>query len=125
MARPFLAPFRRLLRLAGSRWRYSTPPPHGLMSTSSFPSALCLYINDYSPSFSFLLFSVLRKLGEENQLRSSPFIICSNLLLLPLPYYQIIFSFGCFQTPSIYMLPSERDIDFRIQQVNLFLYSLI
>jgi hypothetical protein len=30
MARPFLVPFRRLLRLAGSRWRYSTPPPHGL-----------------------------------------------------------------------------------------------
>jgi hypothetical protein len=30
MARPFfLVPFRRLLRLAGSRWRYSTPPPHG------------------------------------------------------------------------------------------------
>jgi hypothetical protein len=23
-------PFRRLLRLTGSRWRYSTPPPHGL-----------------------------------------------------------------------------------------------
>jgi hypothetical protein len=23
-------PFRRLVRLAGSRWRYSTPPPHGL-----------------------------------------------------------------------------------------------
>jgi hypothetical protein len=23
-------PFRRLLRLAGSRWRYLTPPPHGL-----------------------------------------------------------------------------------------------
>jgi hypothetical protein len=22
-------PFRRLIRLAGSRWRYSTPPPHG------------------------------------------------------------------------------------------------
>jgi hypothetical protein len=22
-------PFRRLVRLAGSRWRYSTPPPHG------------------------------------------------------------------------------------------------
>jgi hypothetical protein len=22
-------PFRRLLRLAGSRWRYSTPPPYG------------------------------------------------------------------------------------------------
>jgi hypothetical protein len=26
----FLVPFNRLLRLAGSRWRYSTPPPHGL-----------------------------------------------------------------------------------------------
>jgi hypothetical protein len=25
-------PFRRLLRLAGSRWRYSTPPPHGLLA---------------------------------------------------------------------------------------------
>jgi hypothetical protein len=25
-------PFRRLLRLAGLRWRYSTPPPHGLVS---------------------------------------------------------------------------------------------
>jgi hypothetical protein len=24
--------FRRLLRLAGLRWRYSTPPPHGLFS---------------------------------------------------------------------------------------------
>jgi hypothetical protein len=24
-------PFRRLLRLAGSRWRYSTPPPHGFI----------------------------------------------------------------------------------------------
>jgi hypothetical protein len=25
--------FRRLIRLAGSRWRYSTPPPHGLRTT--------------------------------------------------------------------------------------------
>jgi hypothetical protein len=28
-------PFRRLLRLAGSRWRYSTPPPHGFCLESS------------------------------------------------------------------------------------------
>jgi hypothetical protein len=27
-------PFRRLLRLAGSQWRYSTPPPHGLLTDS-------------------------------------------------------------------------------------------
>jgi hypothetical protein len=26
-------PFRRLLRLAGSRWRYSTPPPHEVQHT--------------------------------------------------------------------------------------------
>jgi hypothetical protein len=24
-------PFRRLLRLAGLRWRYLTPPPHGTL----------------------------------------------------------------------------------------------
>jgi hypothetical protein len=26
-------PFHRLLRLAGLRWRYSTPPPHGIIKT--------------------------------------------------------------------------------------------
>jgi hypothetical protein len=26
-------PFRRLLRLAGLQWRYSTPPPHGLQGS--------------------------------------------------------------------------------------------
>jgi hypothetical protein len=32
-------PFRRLLRLAGSRWRYSTPPPHGLLTEhKTFPA---------------------------------------------------------------------------------------
>jgi hypothetical protein len=29
-------PFRRLLRLAGSRWRYSTPPPHGYHAQLTF-----------------------------------------------------------------------------------------
>jgi hypothetical protein len=28
-------PFRSLIRLAGSQWRYSTPPPHGLSPTKS------------------------------------------------------------------------------------------
>jgi hypothetical protein len=27
-------PFRRLLRLAGLRWRYSTPPPHGIIENT-------------------------------------------------------------------------------------------
>jgi hypothetical protein len=29
-------PFRRLLRLAGLRWRYSTPPPHGIHECTAF-----------------------------------------------------------------------------------------
>jgi hypothetical protein len=29
-------PFRRLLRLAGLRWRCSTPPPHGIWSRNFF-----------------------------------------------------------------------------------------
>jgi hypothetical protein len=29
-------PFRRLLRLAGSRWRYSTQPPHGFICFSLY-----------------------------------------------------------------------------------------
>jgi hypothetical protein len=29
-------PFRRLLRLAGSRWRYSTPPPRGICLKTEF-----------------------------------------------------------------------------------------
>jgi hypothetical protein len=33
-------PFRRLLRLAGPRWRYSNPPPHGCALNDS----LCLFI---------------------------------------------------------------------------------
>jgi hypothetical protein len=28
-------PFRRLLRLAGLQWRYSTPPPHGILNLVS------------------------------------------------------------------------------------------
>jgi hypothetical protein len=32
-------PFRRFLRLAGSRWRYSTPPPHGTISRIHEPAA--------------------------------------------------------------------------------------
>jgi hypothetical protein len=35
-------PFRRLLWLAGSRWRYSTPPPHGFPSITEFTSLVSL-----------------------------------------------------------------------------------
>jgi hypothetical protein len=31
-------PFRRLLRLAGLRWRYLTPPPHGILPLSKLNS---------------------------------------------------------------------------------------
>jgi hypothetical protein len=45
-------PFRRLLRLAGLRWRYSTPPPHGkqyfvlrnLFKTKKLPHYKNLYV---------------------------------------------------------------------------------
>jgi hypothetical protein len=33
-------PFRRLLRLAGLRWRYSTPPAHGFLHLSCLRSSL-------------------------------------------------------------------------------------
>jgi hypothetical protein len=33
-------PFRRLLRLVGSRWRYSTQPPHGFQLSRSFKQSL-------------------------------------------------------------------------------------
>jgi hypothetical protein len=33
-------PFRRLVRLAGLRWRYSPPPPHGLTGSSQSQSYL-------------------------------------------------------------------------------------
>jgi hypothetical protein len=35
-------PFRRLLQLAGLRWRYSTPPPHWLLQSSKFKVTLRL-----------------------------------------------------------------------------------
>jgi hypothetical protein len=37
-------PFRCLLRLAGSRWRYSTPPPHGHDSILSQSQRLWLWL---------------------------------------------------------------------------------
>jgi hypothetical protein len=38
-------PFRRLLRQAGSRWRYSTPPPHGLHVLKSLWRNIIPYIH--------------------------------------------------------------------------------
>jgi hypothetical protein len=50
-------PFRRLLRLAGSRWRYSTPPPHGwkFWTNSFITSGRTEY---KSPCLKFLLYSL-------------------------------------------------------------------
>jgi hypothetical protein len=52
-------PFRRLLRLAGSRWRYSTPPPHGvLLSVLTCPA----FITSWEPNrdHPFQQFTLLR-----------------------------------------------------------------
>jgi hypothetical protein len=40
-------PFRRLLRLAGLRWRYSTPPPHAFLTEYS---QLNPSLNQFSPN---------------------------------------------------------------------------
>jgi hypothetical protein len=39
--------FRRLLRLAGSRWRYSTPPPHGCRCVLFWCSLMYCTIGSY------------------------------------------------------------------------------
>jgi hypothetical protein len=38
--------FRRLLRLEGLRWRYSTPPPHGKINSSQRNSSLLPFCKD-------------------------------------------------------------------------------
>jgi hypothetical protein len=43
-------PFRRLFRLAESRWRYSTPPPHGFYST---PLTLFMSECSLNPVFAY------------------------------------------------------------------------
>jgi hypothetical protein len=43
-------PFRRLQRLAGSRWRYSTLPPHGFINYF-FPFVLYVKVRTYYYSF--------------------------------------------------------------------------
>jgi hypothetical protein len=47
-------PFRRLLRLAGLRWRHSTPPPHGSLFRyyfTSYQNVRSLSVSDASLSF--------------------------------------------------------------------------
>jgi hypothetical protein len=42
-------PFRRLLRLAGSRWRYSTPSPHGLLTPWFIAPTLLVITSRHGP----------------------------------------------------------------------------
>jgi hypothetical protein len=44
-------PFRRLLRLTGSRWRFSTPPPHGSLTVLSLSLSLMLRPTDSRPVY--------------------------------------------------------------------------
>jgi hypothetical protein len=54
-------PFRRPLRLAGSRWRYSTPPPHGVLF-SAFAAAT-LYLPGVTSRDHHLQGFLLRRTG--------------------------------------------------------------
>jgi hypothetical protein len=60
MVRPFLAPFRRLLRLAGSRRRYSTPPPHGFADIHNCILSLFLIASFPFLRFSYIIFVLSR-----------------------------------------------------------------
>jgi hypothetical protein len=55
-------PFRRLLRLAGSRWRYSTPPPHRFIKLQ-FYNFVQLWNNF---TWSFYIGGVWEQNAEEN-----------------------------------------------------------
>jgi hypothetical protein len=46
-------PFRRLLGLAGSRWRYSTPPPHGCLTLPGSESESYVTTDGQSTSLSW------------------------------------------------------------------------
>jgi hypothetical protein len=48
-------PFRRLLRLAVSQWRYLTPPPHGLWFTPRHRLSLCRFPTDHIEKTHFIL----------------------------------------------------------------------
>jgi hypothetical protein len=53
----FLVQFRRLLRLAGSRWRYSTPPPHGFFNPfANYPSGRDVFLTKSDAKEDILLF---------------------------------------------------------------------
>jgi hypothetical protein len=59
-------PFRRLLRLAGSRWRYSTPPPHG------YDSVLLNWT---------LLYNHFARTEEKTPFPTTPIVVFADLLL--------------------------------------------
>jgi hypothetical protein len=77
----FQTSFCRLLRLAGSRWRYSTPPPHGL-TTARLVSSLynALARTAYKTPFpEFLYFCTwTRSRGDLIILRSLPSNRCTR-----------------------------------------------
>jgi hypothetical protein len=55
-------PFCRLLRLAGLRWKYSNPPPHGLDPTCSSKMSVKFYrtASPYKPGASNLMATALK-----------------------------------------------------------------
>jgi hypothetical protein len=57
-------PFRRLLRLAGSRWRYSTPLPHEFFCTKKMKR---WWTNDYH--FRLGLFAIMSHASQERAVR--------------------------------------------------------
>jgi hypothetical protein len=97
----FLSPFRRLLRLAGSRWSYSTPPPHEFPITVTTTIIITTRITNSRSGFSssntssssrvaveLAIHNSMLALGNfmtcrfQNSLSCLPFISLSPLVLL-------------------------------------------
>jgi hypothetical protein len=88
-------PFRFLLLLAGLRWRYSTPPPHGidLQDIVSLPFVLNLYhvlvsyarcLSDHSLAVLWILYlwSVMRIVANTTQCTTLCYNLCPRAVSL-------------------------------------------
>jgi hypothetical protein len=100
--------FRRLLRLAGLRWRYSKPPPHGLWTENKLDSTV--YTNKKFWEELIAHFPSTRY-GPHRKRRPQQFFYCCM---------RIRFSGNIFAEP----LPSNDEIHIQTQSDGMYLWSM-
>jgi hypothetical protein len=90
-------PFRRPLRLAGIRWKYSTPPPHGISNIPAYDiTSVWLFLSDRNKR-SRLLKLLHVYSTEVNQFTKCTFLfphIISNLLKMILTSFFVVNHFA-------------------------------